>query len=175
MPKQTDVEAVSSDGEIMDVTALNKLFGIEDNFVPDTVEDVEAYFEEQGGLVTFEGSPYTVVHKDTLTIGQDGQEKPFVIVNVRFYESKQYGREAVALMCLTADGRRVVINDGSTGIFEQVKYAVQKAGRRGGFRCKGLRKSSYEYQEKDFDGNPVITPKTNKPVPPIQAATYYIA
>lgn len=173
--EKPSTDVVSVDGEILDIQELNRLFGVTDDFVPDSITEIEAFFEKDGGLITFEGSPYTVIHKDELTIGQDGTPKPFVIINVRFYTSKQYGRDAVAVMALTADGRKVCFNDGSTGVFHQIKYAVQSKGRKGGFRCKGLRKSTYEWQEKDFDTNPVIDPKTGKPVPPIQASTYYIA
>jgi hypothetical protein len=129
-------------------------------FVPSTFEDLERFFEREG-IVEVEGSPWEAVDKATL-VG-----KEFVIVHVKFYTGT-YG-PAVALLCFLREGnRRVVINDGSSGLFQQVKGMVERTGRMGGFYApKGLRVSTYDYQPVDFDGNPIGNPKP--------ARTYYLA
>lgn len=161
-----EVEAVAP--ESYGIESLNELFHIEDNFAPETVDDLEEYFAEHGGIIEFRGSNWTVVKKEELL------SKPFTIADIRFYEGT-FG-DACAILLMTADNERLVINDGSTGVFQQCKFAVAKAGRRGGMYCpNGLRKSEYEYVERDFDGNPVIDPKTGEPKAPTPARTYYIA
>ena len=91
---------------------------------------------------------------------------PFVIQQVRFYEGN-FG-PAVAAMAVTQGNRRVVFNDGSSGVREQIRELVNRHQRHGGFLCPhGLRFSEYEYQEEDFDGNPIGDLKKTR--------TYYIA
>ena len=165
MPKGKDV-VVPETGELLSmdetIETLNKLFHVDDVEAAniDSVTDLEAMFADQGGVIEFKGSVFDVVDKETL-IG-----KPFNIVDIRFYHGS-YG-DACAVLALTENGDKVVFNDGSTGIYAQCKRMVSHVGRRGGFACpKGLRVSRYEWQEKDFDGNPIGTPKP--------AATYYIA
>lgn len=161
---QTQMTAVDTQtGEMLSMDALNDLFGVSREFVPDSVEELEAFYAEQGGLITFQGSPYDVVKKTEL-VGV-----PFVIVDIRLYEGK-WGDACAILAILENTQRRVVFNDGSTGVLRQCKFAMQQAGRRGGFRCpKGLRVSEYTYVEKDLDGNPLEGAK------PTKAFTYYIA
>lgn len=166
MPKGKDVVADTSTGEILSldetVETLNKLFHVNDVEAAniDSVTDLQAMFADQGGIIEFKGSVFDVVDKELLI------SKPFTIVDIRFYNGS-YG-EACAVLALTEDGKKVVFNDGSTGVFEQCRRMVAHVGRRGGFNCpNGLRASRYEWQEKDFDGNPIGTPKP--------AVTYYIA
>lgn len=156
---------------------LNSLFAApERDYVPESVEDLEAAWEQAGGVIMFQGSPWDVVTKDVL------EGVPFTIHEIRFYDGT-YG-SACAVTAITdkpvvdespGDGKHVVFNDGSSGVFAQCLAAVKRANRRGGFRCpKGLRASHYEYVEKDFDGNPVITEKTGEPKKPTPATTWYI-
>jgi hypothetical protein len=144
------------------IDSLNKLFHVNEVEAAniDDVSDLAALFEGQGGLLEFKGSVFDVIDKSEL-VG-----KPFTIVDIRFYTGS-YG-ETCAVLALTEDKRKVVFNDGSTGVLQQCKAAVSRAGRRGGFVCpKGLRASSYTWTLRDFDGNPVGEPK--------KATTYYIA
>lgn len=164
MAKSQDIQPIDD----FSVEELNRLMGIERDFVPDTIEELEQFYADQGGIITFQGSAWDVVKKDKL-VGV-----PFTIADCRFYNG-DFG-DAVAVMALldqpmatlSGDQLHVVFNDGSTGVYAQVRQAVHKAKRRGGFHCpKGLRASEYTWQEKDFDGKPVGDKKP--------ATTYYVA
>jgi len=130
-------------------------------YVPQTWEDFQDKLASVGlESITISGSPYEVVKKDVLV------DVPFAIIDVREYEGK-FG-PTVAVACITQDNRRLVFNDGSTGVMSQLKDIIAQTGRRGGFICpNGLRASSFEYQPTDFDGQPMGNP--------IPATTYYIA
>lgn len=166
---------VNDDGDIQ--AFINKeAQGLDANYVPESWDDIVAQFD--GEIITFEGSPWRVVKKDKLV------DVPFMIADVRHYNGT-YG-DAVAVMLITKDpvkygdsedtDTRFVINDGSTGVYAQVTAMVRRTGRKAGLLCpKGLRSSSYEFQETDLDGEPMIDPKTGKPKPPIPATTYYVA
>lgn len=152
------------------VEELNNLFGAEDSFVPDTYEDLNEYFESMGGLITFKGSDYDLI-KDKREL----VDKPFAIVNIRFYEGK-FG-EACAVMALTEDNRKIVFNDGSSGIFTQCLRMVKVTSRRGGFLCpNGLRASDYTYEPKDLDGVSLVGKEglDGKIIEATPATTYYI-
>jgi len=162
MPKANSsaaIEAAKEEGPSFD--DLVKASKAAPEFVPSTFEDLERFFEQEGGIVEVEGSPWESIPKATLV------DKEFVIVHTKFYEGT-YG-PTVALLCFLREGnRRVIINDGSTGLFQQVKGMVERTGRMGGFYApKGLRVSTYSYQPVDFDGNPMGNP--------IPASTYYLA
>jgi hypothetical protein len=140
-----------------DVAALiNKgAAGFEFNVTGDTT--FAGYLDAlpEGAVIEYEGSPYTVVDKETLV------DKPFVITDVRHYDG-EYG-PTIAIMAITEDNDLVVINDGSTGIYQQVVGLVAEHGRKAGIKVKGgLRVSKYEYED----------PKTGKATP---AKTYYLA
>lgn len=71
----------------------------------------------------------------------------------------------IAARVVTEDNRKVVILDGSTGIYAQLAEFSQKIGRDGGMIArKGLRRSDYEYDDVDKNGEPVKRP----------ASTYYL-
>ena len=92
--------------------------------------------------------------------------KPFLIQKVRFYEGN-YG-PTVAVMAITQDNRRVVFNDGSSGVMQELLTMCEKHKRDGGFVVpNGLRMSEYEYEVRDFDGNPTGEKKP--------ARTFYLA
>lgn len=107
------------------------------------------------------GTGFEVVEKEAL-IG-----KEFIILQWRFYVGT-YG-PAVAVQCVTADNRKVVFNDGSTGIYEQIYTFTKKHGVKPILCSKGLRSSTYERTDKET-GEPIINPKTGKPE---IATTYY--
>lgn len=72
-----------------------------------------------------------------------------------------FGDTFVTLKVITMDGRRFIVNDGSSGISQQLKLTTEKTGRTVGMSCrKGLRKSEYVY--------------TNDHGAEIPATTYYI-
>lgn len=149
MAKSKEIENVANTAPLT-LEELNSLLGAEDSFVPESYDDLDAYFEDQGGLITFKGSDYDLVKdKETLV------EVPFAIVNIRFYKGT-FG-DACAVMAITEVGDKIVFNDGSSGIFAQCESMVKRVGRRGGFMCpNGLRASSYTYVPKDLDGNSLV-------------------
>jgi hypothetical protein len=160
--KPAEVEVLPTDAElelhketVKDVAKQYR--GID--FVPETWEDIAEAFD--GEILDFQGSPWKVVDKETL-IGV-----PFMIADTRFYWSEKYDNPVVSLMVLTKDNEKLVINDGSTGIMEQVRVMLQASGRKSGILCSnGLRKSEYTVEVHDPFEDETKT---------IQAATYYIA
>lgn len=159
-------EVVATDsGEITAAEDAWKLEAKGIDFVPKTFEEMEEFFASEGGILTFEGSAYSVLDKDKL-IGV-----PFMIADVRFWHSDKYDREAVSVMLLTKttieDKDHFVINDGSTGIYEQVKQMVQSSGRKAGIMCpNGLRVSEYDTVVHDEFGN--------EPDKTIKSRTFYV-
>ena len=68
--------------------------------------------------------------------------------------------EFVSFTAVTEHDRKVIVNDGGTGIFQQVKRLHEKTGQSGGFLVRGgLRRSEYT---KEIDGKPT------------KAVTYYL-
>jgi hypothetical protein len=54
--------------------------------------------------------------------------------------------------------RKVIVNDGSTGIFQQLREYTDRTGRQGGlFVRKGLRQSVYEYVDDKGNKRPATT------------------
>lgn len=161
----TSTAVDTTTGEVLSMEQLNELFHIDKDFVPSSITELEDYFQEHGGILEFKGSAYDVIKKDVL------EGVPFHIIDMRFYEGT-FG-DAVAVMAMyeaAGETHHVVFNDGSTGVYQQCKYAASRSGRRGGFSCpKGLRASHFTYVEKDLDGNPLPDAKE------IPATTYYIA
>ena len=171
----TTVVPVNDAGEDIVEYINRKVEGI-GNMVPTSWDDL--LVSEDGEIleaIEFEGSPWIVVDKSKL-VGV-----PFRIADVRAWTSDKFGRDAIAVMLMTKNPlmmdsgepykhNRYVINDGSTGVFEQVTGMVKRIGRKRGIDCpNGLRASEYDYVEKDFDGNPI----PGKPV--VKATTYYVA
>jgi hypothetical protein len=170
--------AVPETGELTEVVLtekeLNSLFGINDDNVMwdlNSVEDLDEYFADQGGIIEFKGSPFTLIRKDEKGMLEN---QPFTVVDTRWYESKQFGNMVVAVMLITDDPikgeNKFLFNDGSTGVRQQMEAMVTHTKRRGGFRCpRGLRASHYTVWDKvDLDGAPMKDAKE------IEATTYYI-
>jgi hypothetical protein len=74
---------------------------------------------------------------------------PFFVHTFRFNESSiGKDREFVSVQVVTEDDRRLVFNDGSTGVYAQAKEFVEQYHRVGGLVCKdGLRVSKYVHPE----------------------------
>lgn len=128
------------------------------DFVPETWDDIIEKFD--GEIITVSSSPWEVLKDKARLIGV-----PFMIADVAHYVGK-FG-DAVAVMLLTEDNHRYVINDGSSGIYRQVMDIVNRTGRKAGLKCpNGLRASTYTKTITDpFEG-------TTKDM---EATTYYIA
>ena len=98
--------------------------------------------------------------KDTLI------DTPFIALGWRFNPG-DYG-EFCTMMVVTEDGRKFIVNDGSTGICQQLATYTNATGRHGGMLVAlGLTRSDYEYEDHsmlDSEGNPTKRP----------AHTYYL-
>lgn len=98
--------------------------------------------------------------KDTLI------DVPFIALGWRFNPG-DFG-EFVTMMVVAEDGRKFIVNDGSTGVCQQLATYTNATGRHGGMLVKrGLTRSDYEYEDNsvlDADGNPTKRP----------AHTYYL-
>ncbi|HWV44407.1 MAG TPA: hypothetical protein VN039_00025 [Nitrospira sp.] len=80
---------------------------------------------------------------------------PFIILNMRFHTGDM--GEFVILHVVTEDGRKLIVNDGSTGIRDQCKgYA--RNNRTQGILCKrGLTRSDYTYEDDKGKSIPATT------------------
>lgn len=133
----------------------------------DSYAAAEAAFDND--FVSFSvGGDYDLVDKSDLV----GVE--FIVLRWRFTVPKEgqprYSTENnpegefVSVECITHENRKVVFNDGSTGVYAQLK-AVSETGRNQGGKCvKGLRVSEYEYESTDARGKVIMKP----------AKTYYL-
>ena len=92
--------------------------------------------------------------------------RPFAIVSWQFAEGDQ--GEFVTLRCVTKDNRKVIINDGSTGIHEQVRKLHDAGVMPVVFVGKGLRRS--DYVRKSEAGIPILDDKGKEQ----RATTYYL-
>jgi len=106
--------------------------------------------------------PYTEEGKWELTDKEVLVGVPFVIARVRFNPG-EYGRDFVSVCAFLKDGKKIVFNDGGTGIPSQLKQFIDdNGGRDTGIFCeKGLRVSRYKW----------VDPSDNLEKP---AVTFYI-
>lgn len=73
---------------------------------------------------------------------------PFLVLEMKFNWSDAYNQEFVSFLAVTEDGRRFIVNDGSTGVYRQLRAFYDEFGRNGGLLCKGgLRRSDYPATE----------------------------
>jgi hypothetical protein len=148
---------------------INKSLGtITDNEELDFDALMRLAEETEQGVIEFVGSIWQVVKKEVL------MGVPFFIFDVRHYQGK-FG-DAVAVMCITKEPVKgetgdatdhVVINDGSTGLYQQVVEMIKRAKTKSGILCpRGLRSSTYDYDIEDpFSGKHETG----------EATTYYVA
>lgn len=89
---------------------------------------------------------------------------PFVILQwIDNSDKGDYAGGFVSLYVVTEDGRKLIVNDGSTGIRDQLLRIKNRSGRMGNILCRtGLSVSDYEYED----------PKDGQMRP---ASTYYLA
>lgn len=67
--------------------------------------------------------------------------------------------EFVSIRLVTQDNAKYIVNDGSTGIRDQlIAYSNKKAGKQGGLFCaKGLRRSDYTFKNEQGTDTPATT------------------
>lgn len=92
--------------------------------------------EDIGGVL---GNGYTVLNDKQQLVG-----KPFVIVDARYHPNGSYG-PFVTIAVITKNSERYMVNDGSTGIAEQLVQLAQTRGRTKGYMVAGgLDRSTYD-------------------------------
>lgn len=128
-----------------------------------SIEDAFAALAGAGigvsGIENF-GSGFVLTEKDQL------QGAEMLLLQWRFSDG-DFG-PFVSVVALTRDGRRVIFNDGSTGVYQQLRTVTRtrmgngEANMQAGLTAtKGLKKSTYNYQ----DDQGVMRP----------ASTYYLS
>ncbi len=80
---------------------------------------------------------------------------PFIILDWNFNEG-DFG-DFVSLRVITQANERLVLNDGSTGIRDQMREIAESGETRAIYVKKGLRRSDYEYTDKDGTKKPATT------------------
>lgn len=81
---------------------------------------------------------------------------PMILVSWDFHMG-DHG-EFVAAKVVTKDGRKFIVNDGSSGLRDQLMGFTAKKNQRGGLLCaKGLRRSDYKYTDEDGKEKPATT------------------
>lgn len=159
----TEVERIGrlSDDDLRTVQTLSDAFGM----LGVTVEDYSESY----------GSGFTVLDSDE-KIRLVGV--PFGILEWRFNMGDQ--GEFVSCVVMTEEGAKYVINDGSTGIYEQLRKVTDSRVERGadeyqsthGLLVKrGLRKSDYDTDE---TGKPLAKDADRK-LAKGRGTTYYLA
>lgn len=123
-----------------------------------SIADVRSMFESAGmpiRVVSDYGTGFTILEDKDKLCGV-----PFLIVDARF-SLGDFG-QFVSLTVMTNQEEKWIVNDGSTGICDQVEALVKQVGTvQGMLVTHGLRRSDYDYTE----------PKTGNKVP---ATTYYL-
>ena len=128
-----------------------------------SIEDAFAALAGAGigvsGIESF-GSGFVLTDKDQL------QGAEMLLLQWRFSDG-DFG-PFVSVIALTRDGRRVIFNDGSTGVYQQLRTVTRtrmsngEANMQAGLTAtNGLKKSTYNYQ----DDQGVMRP----------ASTYYLS
>jgi hypothetical protein len=94
--------------------------------------DIEDYAEKYG-------TGFDVLEDKSILVKQD-----LLFMEWRFRDGDFVGG-FVSVVGITAKGEKFVINDGGSGLFEDLKHITADTGRNGGLRIKkGLRESVYE-------------------------------
>jgi hypothetical protein len=79
---------------------------------------------------------------------------PFLVLDWRFVTDEETQREYVNVLIMGANGNKARFNDGSTGVYAQLKGLTEQYGGTVGLEVKsGLRRSDY----KNPDGTPATT------------------
>lgn len=69
---------------------------------------------------------------------------PFIVLEWRFIVDKKTDNEYVSVLVMNSDGNKARFNDGSTGVYAQLKKLTEEYGVHGGVQCRqGLRRSEY--------------------------------
>lgn len=153
--KGTEVDPFDEDTQATDTALSVHTNGLDKQFI-DTVDSFE---ELMNGLAEAGISPvdaneafnggFELVEKEKL------EGVPFVVMDWKFSAGK-YNEDFVIVRAMTTDSRKVVFNDGSTGIRQQLRDYEQAHGKRP-LHSMGLRSSVYTYKDQDGNETPATT------------------
>ncbi len=148
-PAETAVETVADTGSEMTVQQRHEV-SVNERFKDSQLRDVTS-FEDAMRLAR---EAYGEVHDITDELGngfrliqKDDKGKltgiPFIILHTAFNDG-DFG-EFASIALVTADNRKLILNDGSSGIADQLRGLVTATGRYGGWMVPGgLRESQYD-------------------------------
>lgn len=72
---------------------------------------------------------------------------PFLVIDWRFITDEKTKREYVSVLIISPAGQKGRFNDGSTGVYKQLKEVTEQYGGPIGIDCKnGLRASEYDVE-----------------------------
>jgi hypothetical protein len=154
---EAEVDIVEEFPGTVVVAPLNSIRAVDDM---DTTEYLSWLESEGVTLEEFDGGGQweLLKEKDELI------DVSFIIAKVRFNDNEK-GKFA-SVCCYLDGGRKVIFNDGGSGVYAQLQRWTEKNNRDTGIACpKGLRRSDYFYDEEQPDGTTVKRP----------AKTYYLA
>lgn len=159
----TESKTISKDR----VSMLDKFRGKPQDFKDVSFEELykELQNAEELGDASELGDGFKVLNSDDK--GQI-ENRPFIVVDYKLDNVGKFSAFAT-MKIVTADNRRLIVNDGGTGIPSQLQE-IKASGHTGAILCrKGLKVSRYDVT--DEKGEPVIDPQTQKP---IQGETWYL-
>ena len=110
--------------------------------LPQSLDEALGTWRNDGLAVHELTSDWELVEKDQL-IGV-----PFFIYNIRFSKGIGKAGEFVSVQVIDKDDRRMVFNDGGSGVYAQLVQWTEETGQAGGLYCPhGLRVSEYDHPE----------------------------
>jgi hypothetical protein len=154
-PKAT-AEQTTIDAEIIDDESSGKAVALQ-LWTEDQLREIASFDDalaltaEAHGSIEIAsevlGDGFAVIDNKDVLIGV-----PFIAMGWQFYDG--IGGQFAAIRVVTKDNKKYIVNDGSTGIRAQLERYQQRTGRCGGMYVgKGLRKSTYEVQLPDKNGD----------------------
>ena len=138
MPENDNVAALAEllDAEVV-LTPLAAINAIDDMDYAEYKAWLEA---EDGNIVTFEGSQWTLIKDKSKLEGV-----PFVIAKMRFNAGTQ--GNFVSVCAFLEDGKKIVFNDGGKGVYEACKRYEANGRTTGVFVPGGLHASHYTFDD----------------------------
>lgn len=137
----------------------------------ESFEDALAYFNANEGIVNIGD-----VAGDGYILTRDKEQLvnvPFVVIDWRDVVDDATARMYATIRLITSDGRKYRINDGSTGIYQQLTEIRDRHGlSRGIAVAKGLFKSEYLVSNDEHNYGQVVAKDYSGKKGP--AATYYL-
>lgn len=133
------------------------------NFSPEALAGITS-FEDALNLVTAELGQENVVSADQeigdgfkLLENKDNLSGVEMLLVSWDFHMGDHG-EFVSVKVVTKSGDKYILNDGSSGIRDQLMQFTAKKNQKGGLFCrKGLRRSDYKYTDESGEEKPATT------------------